>query len=216
MKNKYFSEVFTRELNKWKKENHKTQEHFAEAIGVEPNMITRYKDGSAHPKDQRLELICTVLCVDKSIFFPQTPSELYESDEAYRNTVHQTLHSIELDAVKSSGIDLGFWGFIWRKISCMNVVFPVASNDSDPLIYKKHSDDSFTALTQEDLNFVCQLQNEVIEFITMQILKKSLNIRLNSTILDTADFKKSIDTILSAIILEILESKEREAINGND
>ncbi len=70
-RNSYFAVVFSRELDRWKKENSKSQEDFAVDIGLKgKNMITRYKKGEAYPEPETLDRICNVLGVEKSIFYP--------------------------------------------------------------------------------------------------------------------------------------------------
>lgn len=69
-KNQYFSEVFSELLEEWCKTNGSTQASFAEAVGVHPNMISRYKRGEAYPTDDVIDWIAQALNVDKSAFFP--------------------------------------------------------------------------------------------------------------------------------------------------
>ena len=70
-RNSYFAAVFSRELDRWKKEKNLSQEDFAIAIGLSgKNMITRYKKGKSYPDPETLESICSELGVDPSIFHP--------------------------------------------------------------------------------------------------------------------------------------------------
>ena len=69
-KNQYFSEVFSDLLKEWCKANGSTQAKFADAVGIHPNMISRYKKGEAYPTDDVIEWIAQALNVDKSVFFP--------------------------------------------------------------------------------------------------------------------------------------------------
>ena len=74
-RNSFFAAVFSRELDRWKKENKRSQEDFAIAIGLNgKNMITRYKNGTAYPEPEKLENICSVLGVEESICYPEAPA----------------------------------------------------------------------------------------------------------------------------------------------
>ena len=78
-RNKYFSIVFKKELDRWKKENKKTQENFAEEVGLESkNSITDYRTGKSFPKPKTLQAISEVLGVDANVF--TTPSMDYFLD----------------------------------------------------------------------------------------------------------------------------------------
>ena len=67
-KNTFFGDVFTRELNRWKALHGMSQEDFAAEIGVEPNMITRYKQGRSLPSEGTMAAICRVLRVEPEMF----------------------------------------------------------------------------------------------------------------------------------------------------
>ena len=77
---KYFSIVFTKELDKWKaKDKKNTQEKFAELVDLaSKNSITDYRKGYAFPEPYTLENIAKVLNVDISIF--TTPNIKYFLD----------------------------------------------------------------------------------------------------------------------------------------
>ena len=77
---KYFSIVFTKELDKWKaKDKKNTQEKFAELVDLaSKNSITDYRKGYAFPEPYTLEKIAKVLNVDISIF--TTPNIKYFLD----------------------------------------------------------------------------------------------------------------------------------------
>ena len=84
---KYFSIVFTNELDKWNaKDKKNTQEKFAELVDLaSKNSITDYKKGYSFPESYTLKKIAEVLNVDVNIF--TTPNieyflDMYNSIEA--------------------------------------------------------------------------------------------------------------------------------------
>ncbi len=214
-RNVFFSEVFTRELNRWKKETNKTQEDFAAEVGIQPNMISRYKSGHDHPGEDTLTKICKVLSVDKTIFFPQTFEDHYRSSEEYRNRIHDILEREEAKELIKSGIDLFFWRFLWDSVPYMELIFPLNANDSNTLFAKRFND-KFLYLGSKDIEFFKKLQDDMVEFITMRVVSKALDARLSANTFKVQDFEKSLDQVLTIMVQELVIQKPKEATNGND
>ncbi len=213
-KNEYFASVFTRELDRWKKENHSSQEKFAAEIGVDPNMIGRYKKGIAHPTDCTLESICDVLGVEKTIFYPSTIEDHFMYDDDFREVVYRGLEQIQYDALREAKIDPAFWGFLWRLVPYSETLFPISKLEStdEPLFYKKTQDD-LVAVYPKDLEYVRNLQSDVIEYITLHLLKSSLRQRLNHTKMvgvSEAEVNSELDKIFSVLTSEILRENQKE------
>ena len=213
-RNAFFAAVFTRELDRWKKENKSSQEDFAVRIGVEPNMVSRYKKGTAHPKEETLNSICRELGVDKNIFYPQTFEDWFGSSEEFRRRVFADQEARELNALLDAGIDLLFWEFLWRKIPYTKHILPIPNmNKQDDLLFIKKSSDEFYKVFQQDLEFVSQLQEDVIDYISMQMLKSSLRQRLNRVSFEniTKDqINFEIDKLFSALALDIIQDIRKE------
>lgn len=179
VKNAFFAKVFIRELDRWKEENNSSQEDFADRIGVHPNMISRYKKGTKHPTEKRLNSICQVLNVEKSIFFPHTFEDWFSSSEEFRRGVFADQESRECTALREAGVDLLFWEYLWRKIPYTKMVMPLHESDRDEdLIFLKKFPDDLYKVYRQDIEFVRHLQDDVAEYIAMQLTKKALQQRL--------------------------------------
>ena len=82
----YFGKMFTEYLQKWQKENHRTQKEFCAAAGVSKNIVTAWKRGERFPRDAQMQKICEVLGVDQRAFEPFFPLEkqfVYNSNSEY-------------------------------------------------------------------------------------------------------------------------------------
>ena len=206
-RNEYFASVFSRELGRWKKENHKTQEDFAEAINVEPNMISRYKKGDSRPTEDRLTAICKELCVDSSIFFPQTVADRYRYDPSFRLVVDRAQEYEETRAIAQSKIDLFFWEFLWRNVPCAEMVFPLESDNldaTDPMV-RRHFDDGSLPLCSEDIDFVEELQRDVVEYISVQMLKQKLRIAFIHKSERSKSTYENLNDIITGMVIDILK-----------
>lgn len=214
--NEFFANVFCRELNRWKKENHKTQENFAEAVNVEPNMISRYKKGIARPTDDRLTEICKVLCVDSSIFFPQTPEDHYHSDPEYRSAVNKLIDREEHITIAKTKIDPFFWEFLWEEISCMDAIFPLGTKGATHHVTRRLNDE-FKLIFSDDIAFIEELQKNVIDYISILLLKKKLRIALDQEFYsnNTHDIAATVENVITGMVQVILSCASKEATDGN-
>lgn len=223
-RNDYFKSVFSTELEKWKEKNHLSQEVFAERIGVEPNMISRYKKHGVYPSDKTLTAICREFGVSKEHFYPKTLYEHYFYDEESRKNIDKGFQKIEIAELKSAGINLSFWYFLLHTIPNLRDVLPPPNQkkDDDYRFSSKQSDvlDNFY---EEDIEFIKMLQKDVSEYIRFQIIKASLSKRLYNLEINCTDanpdllINSSLDHIFCGIILDwLMKSRDREDPNGID
>ena len=64
--NPVFTENFNKYLNKWKKENHKTDEDFANLVGLKQRKsVFDWKNGRALPQKENIPKIASVLGVSE-------------------------------------------------------------------------------------------------------------------------------------------------------
>ena len=176
-RNSYFADVFSRELDRWKTETKQSQEDFAIAIGLQgKNMISKYRSGKAYPLPETLENICTVLGVEKSIFYPETYEDKFHYDIDFRNKEIDRILDMEESLVGSSGINWNFWNYFWET-DIANSLFPLSPGNKVDLriVTPKRTT---VSLNKEDLTFVKQIQDEVEEYITLLLMKKALKHRL--------------------------------------
>lgn len=181
-RNSYFASIFSRELERWKKETKKSQEDFAVAIGLSgKNMITRYKKGVAYPEPETLESICSVLGVDQSIFYPDPKSfeDMFFYDTDFRQKTTQIVLDTEKKALEAAGISPYFWHFLWR-IPGIKALFPFSGEYQIFPHYIPNTNDWVT-ITAEDLDNIHQLQEEVTEYLTMLMVKKNLISKLKES-----------------------------------
>lgn len=176
-RNSYFAEVFSRELDRWKKETKQSQEDFAIAIGLQgKNMISKYRSGEVYPQPERLESICTVLGVDESIFYPHTYEDKFHYDIEFRNKEIDRILDMEESLVDSGGINWNFWNYFWDT-DIANSLFPLSPGNKVDLriVTPKRTT---VSLNKEDLTFVKQIQDDVEEYIALLLMKKALKHRL--------------------------------------
>ena len=74
----YFSIVFEKELKKWLKEHNSQKKVFALDLGIRPEMIGRYLNGNAFPKDNTLQRMADMFGIEKEKLI--YPSEEYTID----------------------------------------------------------------------------------------------------------------------------------------
>ena len=221
-RNSYFAAVFSRELERWKKENNKSQEDFAIAIGLSgKNMITRYKKGTAYPEPENLERICKVLSVEASVFYPSTFEDRLSYDADFRDAIYRNLEKAQYDALREAGIDPAFWGFLWRAVPYTETLFPIfnlESEDETPLFLKKTTD-GVVDVYEKDLEFVRKLQEDVIKYVNMQLIKTALDQSLKCSVVDFRSetaLSKRLDELFSVLALDLLNSGRKDITNGND
>lgn len=211
-RNSYFASVFSRELDRWKKENGSTQAVFSEITGIHPNSLSRYRKGEAYPTDPVMNEICAKLGVDKSIFYPQTFEDWFVSSEEFRRGVFADQEAKEIEALRNADIDILFWEFLWRKIPYTKMFMPIyESNNEDDLIFLKKIHDDLFKVFRQDIDFVHDLQNEVIEYISMVLIKKALQQRL-----EAASDEVPFIPILMEFSKDLILRNAKESANGND
>lgn len=102
----YFSVVFEKELKKWLKENDAQKKVFAIELGVRPEMIGRYLNGNAFPKDDTLQKMADMFGIEKEKLI--SPSEEYTIDaikRAYQEDIpKQILCPINCNAIRYGNI----------------------------------------------------------------------------------------------------------------
>ena len=222
-RNAFFANAFARELDKWKKETSRSQQDFAELIEVEPNMITRYKQGKAHPGDERMEAICKVLGVEKAVFYPQTFADWFESSEDFRNGFFRNMEQMEWEALRKAGISILFWELLWKRIPYTQHLFPLCGDDQDKdLLFVRKTEDGICEIHRRDLEFVKKLQDDVMEYTTMALIKGVLGQRLADArseafrnAFDGTQIDTQLDRIISTMVLELGRTgNEEETANG--
>ena len=220
-KNTYFASVFSKELDRWKKENHSSQENFAGEIGVDPNMISRYKKGDAYPSELTLDAICSVLNVEKTIFFPSTFEDRLAYDDDFRDAIYRGLEKIQYDALREAGVDPAFWGFLWRIVPYTEHLFPIFNREAEAnkVLFPKKTSDNVVDVYEKDLEFVRKLQDDVIKYINMHLIKTALDQRLSCSTIDflsEATLNKGLDEIFSVLIIDLLNGERKDRTDGND
>ena len=90
----YFSIVFKKELEKWLKEHNAQKKEFAIDLKINPNMISRYLNGTDFPRADILQRMADMFGIDKEKF--TTPSMEYFID--VWNTTPEKPQPIQLKA----------------------------------------------------------------------------------------------------------------------
>lgn len=84
-RNIYFSQIFKEKIKEWCKANGCTQAEFADAVGIHPNMVSRYTKGKAYPAEELLKKMCSVFGCSYNDFIPVVKKEKtladYTTDE---------------------------------------------------------------------------------------------------------------------------------------
>ena len=225
-RNAFFAEVFTRELNRWKQEQHKNQEDFAEEIQVVPNMISRYKKGDAYPADSTMEEICRVLQVEKSIFYPQSFEDRMKYDEETQKRVKLILQEMELESITDSGINFLFWEFLWQAVPNIKRLLPSSIHEAqNGFLFQKKIHDEVESFVQSDLDFIADLQKNVVNYIYMQTIQYALGQQLKKGRSQAAREKRvpeeqeldhHWDSVFSMMLQQLLLSPEKEDTDGID
>lgn len=225
-RNAFFADIFTRELNRWKQEHRKNQEAFAAEIDVEPNMITRYKQGKAYPTDTTLEKICKVLQVEKSEFYPQSFEDRMKYDDATKARVQLILQDMELTAVVDSGINLLFWELLWQTIPNLKRLLPSSICEiKEGFLFQKKIRDEIEFFDQSDLDFIADLQKDVVNYIYMQTIKYALGQQLEKgrsqavrkkRVPEEEELDHHWDSIFSMMLQQLLHNPEKEDTDGID
>ena len=225
-RNAFFAEVFTRELTRWKKEQHKSQEEFAGEIHVEPNMITRYKQGKAHPTETTLEEICRVLQVEKSAFYPQSLADRLKYDKTTQKEVKLLLRQMEMKSITDSSINFLFWEFLWQTIPNLKRLLPSSLNNvEDGFLFQKDIRGEVELFDRSDLEYIYALQQDVINHIYMQTIKYALGQQLEKDrfqayhekcVPEEEEINYHWDNVFSMILQELLRNPPKEDTNGID
>ena len=218
-RNTFFAEVFSSELMRWKKETKQSQEDFAIAIGLKgKNMITRYKNGEAYPEPETLERICEVLGVEKSKFSPQTYFDAFRTSKAVRDNFFKHNFVDKYCKLEEMGIDFSFWSFLWSKIPYTANFFPIGNGQNEEdVVFLEEMPENVAAIYKQDLEMIQDLQADVIEYTTMQLIKRVLNKQLSDAEHQAINGSHSdkevdaqLDKILCSMILEISRAKKKE------
>ena len=90
-------------------------------------------------------------------------------------------------------------------------IFNVLTN---PLFLKKTTND-VVDVYKKDLEFVRKLQEDVIKYVNMQLIKTALDQRLKSSVIDFRS-EAALSEIFSVMTLDLLNSGKKGGINGND
>ena len=174
-RNAFFASVFTRELGRWKQANRTSQEAFAEAIGVEANMITRYKQGKAHPSEATMERICTVLGLENASFYPSTFDEKLKYDKAFLRDVLQFQQQMEAQYLEEFHLDPLFWAFLWAAVPELPSLLPSAIHRvREGFLFQKNLASDSVLLDRTDLEYLSRLQEDTLGYLRTQILKGAL------------------------------------------
>lgn len=225
-RNAFFAEVFTRELNRWKQEQHKTQEDFAEEIQVGPNMVSRYKKGEAYPADSTMEEICRVLQVEKSIFYPQSFEDRIKYDEDTKARVKLILQEMEMESITDSGINYLFWEFLWKTIPNIKRLLPSSVHEKkEGFLFQKTIQDEPELFDQTDLDFIANLQKDVVNYIYMQTIQYALGQQLEKgrsqavrekRVPEEEELDHHWDSVFSMMLQQLLHNPEKEDSDGID
>ena len=225
-RNAFFEDVFKQELKRWKMEQHKNQEEFAAEIDVEPNMITRYKQGKAHPTDATLEKICRVLQVEKSEFYPKSFEDRLKYDDATKDRVKLILQDMELTAVVDSGINLLFWELLWQTVPNLKRLLPSSICEiKEGFLFQKKIQDEIEFFDQSDLDFIADLQKDVVNYIYMQTIKYALGQQIEKgrsqavrekRVPEEEELDHHWDSVFCMMLQQLFHNSEKEDTDGID
>ncbi len=177
-RNTFFSMVFSKELDRWKKATRHTQSDFSEMTGIHPNSISRYKKGTAFPTGPALAEICKILQVEENVFYPSTIADRLLYDEEYRyETVKKSIDE-DMEIVKVAGINLGFWQF-FLSIDLIRDIFPFEIPPSDnyqgSIVFgAENCAGKKTGFTAKDLQYVKHLQDEIKTIISVMAIREAM------------------------------------------
>lgn len=178
-RNKFFADIFKKELDRWKKDTGKKQVDFADLIGVTENMISKYRGGKAYPAADILDSICNVLGVEESIFYPQSYEDRFHYDKDFRSQEIDRILDLEEALVDSAGINWNFWNYFWEH-DIADTMFPLSPGKKIELRIVTPMRTT-VSLNKEDLALVKQIQDEIEEYITLILAKKILKQRLGES-----------------------------------
>lgn len=208
-RNKFFADIFKKELDRWKKDTGKKQVDFADLIGVTENMISKYRGGKAYPAADILDSICNVLGVEESIFYPQSYEDKFHYDEDFRSKEIDRILDLEEALVNSAGINWNFWNYFWEH-DIADTLFPVTPGKKIELRISTPKRTT-VSLNKEDLALVKQIQDEIEEYITLILMKKALKQRLG----ESSD--AGVVQVLFDIAKDLIcKNNDKEAPNGID
>ena len=203
----FFASVFSRELERWKKETGKTQGEFASLVNTNQNMITRYKKGECYPT-YALDDICKELCVDRSIFFPQTFEDKYRYDPEYRHRIDSAVKKAADDMLEEAGINLDFWNFLWAEIPHAQTLVPTTADKADTTMIPWYLDDgSVVYICQQSVELIHDLQRDVAEYASMQLIKRILYRNMTAFPDQCGNRAAHTDAVITSMVADILRDE---------
>lgn len=133
---------------------------------------------------------------------------MFFHDTDFRHKITQSVLDTEKKAIEIAEISPYFWHFLWR-IPGIQALFPFSG---DYQLFPHHIPNThdWETITAEDLDYIHQLQEDVTEYLTMLLVKKSLCSKL----------KESSDTApLLPILMQMASDifhQEKEDSDGID
>ena len=165
-----------------------------------------------------MDAICRVLGVEKEIFYPQSFTDWFESSEDFRNRFYRNMEKIEWKTVSESGISIFFWELLWNMIPYTELLFPLSEREQDEkLLFVRKVQAEICEIYREDLEFVKRLQDDVMEYISMALIKGVLSKRLAeakaeaaSNAYDETQTNLQLDRIISTMVLALGHAGNKE------
>ena len=179
----YFGDMFTEQLEKWKRINHKTEKEFANAIGVHPNMVTKWKQGKSFPQAANMKSICAEMRIHESTFNPFTNFENDYVKNAGRKEMSRYLQMY----ADENGFDEEFYAWLIKQPGFVskfpfhgieesarweNVIVTGPSEDhpdeKDFPLLKFEFEDDFghrKMMVKEDIDFILDIQEGAKRYV---------------------------------------------------
>ena len=181
----YFADVFSEQLQRWKRINKKTDKDFANAIGVHPNMIPKWKQGKSYPQAAKMDAICKEMGVSESVFNPFTD---FDNDYVKNASRKEKSKYLQMYA-DENGLDEEFFSWLVKQPNFVRD-FPFHSIETTkiyqdilptmppeehpeemqfPLLKFEFEDDfgNRIMMVKEDLDFVLEIQEKQKRYVNL-------------------------------------------------